>query len=382
MTMTKDWIPPGIVIRCGAELVPYPQEAAAMKDEVYDLHQRSRKKLACATCPMSDKDRIDLPGTGTFYDTAVFMEMAVMTTSSALGHVAGGTVKERYALALQYYDEINRLGLDRVYSFNGLFDFAVTLYEKGIISKADTGFELDRSYESLLKLMRLTASREGIGDLLADGINKAADRLGAQGHVQNVVKGQFVLADPRMTGLLPLQIGMLTHPGRCFGVAAALGAPSYSPGWPVREIRKNAERCGVPTSDLDRLISTDSFNLGALVKHGEDYFNLFNMLGQCHRLYISRFYSLQILADLYTAVTGIEVQPSDLKRASSRVWNEWLALNTRAGFTRRNDQPPEIWFKPLKGPDREYLLHDYFLKKGLSAGEVQEILSQYYTERR
>jgi aldehyde:ferredoxin oxidoreductase len=379
--MTKDWIPPGIVIRGGTELVPYPPEAASMKEQVYQLHRASRKKLACATCPMSDKDRIDVPGTGAFYDTAVFMEMAVMTTSSALGYVADGTVVERYVLALKYYDEINRLGLDRVYNFNGLADFAITLYEQGIITREDVGFELDRGYDSLIRLMRMTAMREGIGDALADGVNRAAARLGAQDHVQNVVKGQFVMADPRMTGLLPLHVGMLVHPGRCFGVAAAMGAPSYSPGWPVKEIRKNAGRCGVSAADLDRLIGTDSFNLGALVKHGEDYFNLCNMLGQCHRLYISRFYSLQTLADLYSAVTGLDISPAELKEASSQTWKQWLALNARAGFIQKDNEPPDIWFKPLKAPEREYRLHDYFLKRELTAGDIDHELAEYYIER-
>jgi aldehyde:ferredoxin oxidoreductase len=381
MTMTRDWIPPGIVIRNGTELVPYPPEAASMKEQVYRLHRESRKKLACATCPMSDKDRIDIPGTGTFYDTAVFMEMAIMTTSSALGHIAQGTVEERYALALKYYDEINRLGLDRVYSFTGLADYAITLYEKGIISRADAGFELDRSYDTLVRLMRMTAAREGIGDVLAGGINNAVNVLGGQEPVQNVIKGQFVFADPRMTGLLPLHIGMLTHPGRCFGASAALGAPSYSPGWPVKEIRKNAERCGVPPADIDRLIGDETFNLGALVRHGEDFFNLFNMLGQCHRLYISRFFSLQVISELYSAVTGLEKTPAELKEASALTWNQWLDLNSRAGFTRKDNEPPEIWFKPLKGPDREYTLYDYFLRKEINLAEINQVLDQYYAER-
>jgi aldehyde:ferredoxin oxidoreductase len=295
--------------------------------------------------------------------------------------VAEGTVAERYALALKYYDEINRLGLDRVYNFNGLADFAITLYEQGIITREDVGFELDRGYDSLIRLMRMTAMREGIGDALADGVNRAAARLGAQDHVQNVVKGQFVMADPRMTGLLPLHVGMLVHPGRCFGVAAAMGAPSYSPGWPVKEIRKNAGRCGVSAADLDRLIGTDSFNLGALVKHGEDYFNLCNMLGQCHRLYISRFYSLQTLADLYSAVTGLDISPAELKEASSQTWKQWLALNARAGFIQKDNEPPDIWFKPLKAPEREYRLHDYFLKRELTAGDIDHELAEYYIER-
>ena len=271
MTMTSAWIPPGVVARNSSELMPYPADLKEIKAELYESHKAARKKIACATCPLSDKDRLDLPGCRTNYDTAVFMEMSAMTYSPALGHSSEGTPAERYAMAIKYYDEINRLGLDRVYSFNGLADFVITLYEQGIINKSDTnGIELDRSYDTLLALVRMTAAREGFGAVLCDGVLSAARKIGnlAAGRVQNVVKGQFIAFDPRMSGFLPMHLGMLVHPGRTLGVAPAMGAPSYSPGWPLADLKKQAERCGVSPPDINRLFSNDSFNLGRLAKHG------------------------------------------------------------------------------------------------------------------
>jgi len=384
MTMTSGWIPPGVVARNSSELIPYPPDLKEIQADLYQLHKNARKKIACATCPLSDKDRLDLPGSRSAYDTAVFMEMAAMTLSPALGFSSNGTSAERYGMAIRYYDEINRLGLDRLYSFNGLADFVITLYEQGIINKGDTnGLELDRSYDTLLALIRMTAAREGFGAILCDGIVSAARKIGnlAAGRMQNVVKGQFIAFDPRMSGFLPMHLSMLVYPGRTLGVGAAMGAPSYSPGWPLANIRKQAERCGVPQADMERLFTADSFNLGRLVKHGEDFFGLFNMLGQCHRLYISRFYSLQILAELYSAVTGIETTAMELKRASARMWDTWLDLNRQAGYTQRDNEPPHIWFKPLKSPNHEYRLYDYNLKHELSRGDITDYLGEYYSER-
>ena len=384
MKMTADWIMPGIVARNSTELVPYPPNIDEIKKQVYELHRASRKKIACATCPMSDKDRIDLPGGRTVYDTAVFMEMAAMTSACALGHVSDGTIDERYALALKYYDEINRMGLDRVYSFHGLADYVITLFEDGVINAADTGgLELDRSYETLLKLVRLTAMREGFGSTLADGVLSAARKIGksAHEHVRNVVKGQFIAFDPRISGFLPMHLGMLLHPGRTLGVSAAMGAPSYSPAWLVPEMKKQASRCGVSAADIDRLFTEDSFNLGRLTKHAEDFFGVFNMLGQCHRLYISRFYSMDTLADLYSAVTGIQLKAADLKQAGARMWKMWQDLNAAAGFSRRDDLPPDVWFTPLKGPDTQYELYDYFLKRKLTRDDILKYLDEYYSER-
>jgi len=384
MTMTSGWIPPGVVARNSSELIPYPANLKDIKTELYELHKATRKKIACATCPLSDKDRLDLPGCRSSYDTAIFMEMAAMTYSPALGYSSSGSIADRYRMAVQYYDEINRMGLDRVYSFNGLADFVITLYEQGIISERDTnGLELDRSYDTLLALVRMTSRREGFGAVLCDGILSAARKIGnlAAGRVQNVVKGQFIAFDPRMSGFLPMHLGMLLHPGRTLGVAAAMGAPSYSPGWPLADMRKQAQRCGVPPADMERLFTPGSFNMGRLVKHSEDFFGLFNMLGQCHRLYISRFYSIQTLAELYSAITGIETTPIELKRASARMWDTWLDLNRQTGFTHRDDEPPHIWFKPLKSPDHEYTLYDYNLKNQLSRGDVLGYLDEYYSER-
>ena len=65
-------------------------------------------------------------------------------------------------------------------------------------------------------------------------------------------------------------------------------------------------------------------------------------------------YSLNTLTELYSAVTGIEVTSADLKIASERVWNLWKLINYRAGFDRKDDEPPEIWFQPLKGVNKDY----------------------------
>jgi len=385
MTMTAGWVPQGQLARCSSLLVPYPSEVTEMQAEMYEIHKRSRQKIACPTCPMSDKDRLDVPERGVAtYDTAIFAEMAIMTLSSTFGHRASGSALDRYAEALRYSDMVNRYGIDKVYSFQGLVDFVVTLYEDGIITREDTGgIELDREFDTLLKLVEMTTFREGFGDILADGIIGAARRIGkgADKYVQNVIKGQFILFDPRLWGLGPMQFESMVYPGRTLNVGGAMGAATYSPSWPIKDLLKQAERCGVSQEAIGRIFTENSFNVGRLTKHGEDFFNLFNMFGQCHRLYISRFYSMEILTELYSAVTGVESTPSDLKMASERVWNLWKVMNYKAGFNRKDDQPPRVWFQPLKGPDKEYHLTDYFGNARLTREDVEGFLDDYYDER-
>jgi aldehyde:ferredoxin oxidoreductase len=333
---------------------------------------------------MSDKDRIDLPQRGiTTYDTAIFTDKVLMTASPAFGHCATGSALDRYADALRFFDTVNRYGIDRVYVLPGLVDFVVTLFEDGILTEGDTGMELNREFDTLLKLLRMIALREGVGDLLADGILQAAHRIGrgVQRYVQNVMKGQFITSDPRLWGLGPMQFEQMVYPGRSLGVAAAMGVPTYSPGRPMKELLRQASRCGIPEEAKGRIFTETSFNTGRPAKHGEDFFCLFNMLGQCHRLYISRFFSIKMLADLYSSVSGIPTIMANLKIGSERTWNLWKWLNYRAGFTRKDDEPPEIWFQPLHADGREYVIMDYFQATPLVRTDVDRLLDDYYEER-
>ena len=385
MTMTLGWVPRGKLAKNSTVLMPYPEDIKEIQTEIYELHKQSRKKIACITCPMADKDRIDfIEHDAIIYDTAISGERAIMTTSPAFGHSSSVSSQDRYAKALRYFDTVNRYGIDRAYSLEGLVDFVVTLYEQGIITRKDTnGLELNRELDTIIELVKMTALREGFGDILADGILGTATRIdkGVDKYVQNVMKGQFISFDPRIWGLGPMQFAQLVHPSRAFGVSGAMGAPSYSPGWPMSDLLTQAERCGVPDEATKRIFSSSSFNVGRLTKHGEDFFCLFNILGLCHRLYISRFYSLKILAELYSDLTGIEVTPSDLKMASERVWNLWKLINCRAGFDRKDDEPPQIWFQPLKEEGKNNYLMDYFQTTTFTKEDVAGFLDDYYDER-
>lgn len=127
MTMTKDWVGVGLIHRINTELEALPENYHEIRDRIYELHKRSRKRIACSTCPIGDKDRIDLAegvlASVKTYDSAVMTLIALgYNVEAALGG---------YVNVLREIDLTNRYGIDRLYSFNGLFDFMVTLYEWG-----------------------------------------------------------------------------------------------------------------------------------------------------------------------------------------------------------------------------------------------------------
>jgi len=86
----------------------------------------------------------------------------------------------------------NELGLDGDYVAAGL-SWVFELYEKSIITKKDTdGLELTwGNGDALNELIRKLAYREGIGDLLADGMEEAAKKIAHNSeHYLIQVKGQ------------------------------------------------------------------------------------------------------------------------------------------------------------------------------------------------
>lgn len=71
------------------------------------------------------------------------------------------------------------LGIDTI-SAGSTIGFAYELYEKGIITKADTdGLELTYgSHAPMVELIRKIGMREGFGDILAEGSRRAAQKIG------------------------------------------------------------------------------------------------------------------------------------------------------------------------------------------------------------
>jgi aldehyde:ferredoxin oxidoreductase len=102
-------------------------------------------------------------------------------------------------------DIVNRGGIDSI-SCGGVVAFAIECYMTGILTKNDTsGLELTwGNARAIVDLTRMIVNREGIGDVLADGVKKAAEKIGKGAE-------QFAV--------------------HCGGVEAPMHNPRFDPGW-------------------------------------------------------------------------------------------------------------------------------------------------------
>ena len=80
---------------------------------------------------------------------------------------------------LKLNDMCNRGGLDSI-SAGGVVAFTIECVETGILTKEDVGgLELGWGKpEPMIKLLEMIIKREGIGDVLADGVKRAAEKIG------------------------------------------------------------------------------------------------------------------------------------------------------------------------------------------------------------
>jgi len=185
--------------------------------------------------------------------------------------------------------------------------------------------------------------------------------------------------DPRLVGLGTMEFDQIVNP-RGAHVAAG-GSPSSNPGRPATDFARHAERMGMPAAAIERSVGSDSFNVGRFTRYSEDWFSLFSCLSLCNRWFVNRFYHINTITELYSALTGIETTADELMQASERAWNLGKMLNVRAGFDRKDDRAPQAWFKPLDWGGKEHSLTDYYRTTTLSEGDLESFLDDYYDER-
>ena len=108
---------------------------------------------------------------------------------AAWGPLIGNT---DVAAAFVLSNEVDRLGIDGNEA-GWLISFVIDCYERGIITKADTG-GLEMTWgntEAARAMLHKVARREGFGNVLADGVKRAAEQIGGEAlnHAAYIQKG-------------------------------------------------------------------------------------------------------------------------------------------------------------------------------------------------
>ncbi|MFC1872053.1 aldehyde ferredoxin oxidoreductase C-terminal domain-containing protein, partial [Chloroflexota bacterium] len=340
-----------------------------------------QRRLGCPACPTPDKDALEIKD-GAYRGLVTY--------------VAGFAGRARDLGLRCELDSLNELvkcidlagqyGIG-THLFWSLTSLAIDLYERGIITRDDTeGLELRRGFETTTKLMEQIAFRRGIGNVLADGLPGIVKRFGKECERYSVtIKGEDVQRDGRANILSPSIFAQIVCPeGGGGSQPGTVASPDhYSVGSLEDAWKVYCKTIGVPDEALPRIFNQlRGYNVGRLTKHSEEWYTIISCLGICMRHHISELYSCALGAELYSALTGIEMKPEELKQASERVWNQLKALNVREGFTRKDDKVPVKWLEErLRGLNGEELPLKDSQGNLVTAATIEKLLDDYYDER-
>jgi aldehyde:ferredoxin oxidoreductase len=227
----------------------------------------------------------------------------------------------------------NELGLDTI-STGVVVSFAMECYEKGLLQDAGMPIEWGDE-EVLLKLIELIAQREGIGDLLADGTKRAAEKIGggAEKYAMQVKGLELPRQDPRLAKAFGL-----AHATSNRGADHMYALPTIDAVGALDVAKKY-----FPDEWTDEIL--DSYNeryKPDIVVLGERFCAVTDALGIC-KFTTAEDFSLmpQDLADGLSAYWGDDVSEEELLETGERIVALERMYNVRIGLSRKDDRLPE-----------------------------------------
>jgi aldehyde:ferredoxin oxidoreductase len=307
------------------------------------------KIIACSSCAMRCEHEVVIPE-GPYKGTMTRMEYETLW---AMGPYCG---IDKLDAIIKGMELANYYGLDAI-SAGVIVGFAMDCYENGLLSQQDFG-GLDAQFgnsEALLQILEKMGKREGIGEVLADGVRIAAQKIG---------KGAEKLAQ-HIKGL-----EVTGYDLRCLKTAAL--------GFAVSFRGADHNRHGAYAFDVkgkvDRLKAEKG--RGKLVRDMEDTYALIDSLIVCKFSRGTYYKEMEDMAKLYNLVTGIEMTPEELKKSGERINTVARLINIREGLGRKDDTLPwKVMNMPIpdEGPvkgafvtqdELDLLLDDYYESRG------------------
>ncbi|MBE0479774.1 MAG: hypothetical protein IBX68_02215 [Dehalococcoidia bacterium] len=336
------------------------------------------KKYGCYRCPAPCMEHYEAPGLG---DTVISCCFYFMTWGLKMTDMPA---------FLEISALCQRKGMD-VNAFMNLAGWLMELYEKKIINDGDTeGVALkwgDR--DAALKIMGLLVERRGIGDILAEGADTAARKLGAEARKYLM----HVNGNPAY---------MLNHQAyRTVGLSAAVGSRSDTirglgmPDINLRCIQGYVDE-GIDKELLEpfinyytnlaqdltglkgeHLIKPEVYEGKAkIVEYYEDVIAISDILGTCK--FLGPWFDMPLTPELeakaYSAGKGVETSPEDLFKAARRAINVERAYNAREGRGRDDDTLPRRFFN-------EPAVDGEFKGERMHRERFERIKDEYYTLR-
>ena len=258
-------------------------------------------------------------------------------------------------------DLCNRYGLDTI-STGVTIAFAMECFERGIITKKDTdGLDLIwGNHLAIVELVNKIGKREGIGNLLAEGSKRAAEKLrrGSEEFAMHIKGLELPLHDPRAFASWAVSYSTANR-GGCH-----IQAPTY---WIER---------GVTFPDLgfpEKLGRFSSERKAELCKVFQDFCEALECMIICKFAMYGNLRSPHMLKLIYLS-TGWDINLDEFLKIGERSFNLKRMINVKLGISRKDDTLPKriLSLQLMNGgtqghiPDQETMLREYYQLRGWS----------------
>ena len=305
----------------GVGVIDFPDRSGLARDTAIATLER---RAGCWHCPIACEGRLK-EGTGEYRYPAGTRRVEYETQGS-FGTMCLNNNTESINMANHI---CNSYGLDTI-SAGTVIAFTIECYENGLITKADTdGIELTwGNHRAIVAMTEKMAKREGFGDILADGVKIAAEKIG---------KG----ADEYAIHIGGVELGM--HDPKLM--------PAYRPGQPAAARYQMDATPGRHTQDF----GPSSFQ-GHIV----------NAAGLCTFGNMELADPSKYIVGFMSAVTGWDRSMDELLKAGERIANMRHVFNLREGIN------------PVKWKVHPRIVGKPPQKEGPLAGVTADIEAQVY----
>jgi len=276
-----------------------------------NLRFHTKRDVACFNCPIVCGKVLQDDG----HDTKVEYEsIALLGSNNGIGSIIDVTRAVRIC---------NELGMDSI-SAGGIVGFAMECKERGLLPDAPSFGDSD-GQAALLKDM---AFKKGLGELLSDGVRRAAAKIGQGTEAFAIaVKGlELPGYEPRATW------------GMALAYATSDRGACHQRAWTV-------------LGELDGILPRFKTEGMALkVKMTQDERAAAYSLVVCDFTPYDQDAVYPSLAD----AAGIDMDPDSYLSVGERIWNHIRLFNIREGGISRKDDtlPPRMFNEPLPMPPR------------------------------
>lgn len=245
--------------------------------------------------------------------------------------------------AVMLSNEVDKLGMD-TNEASWVVGWVMECYEKGVLTKKDLdGLEMTwGNVEATLSLLKNIAYRRGYGNILAEGVKRAAEQLGGEAVNWAIYTGK---------GNTPRSHD---HRGRWVEMIDTCVSDTSTVETQMQVVNKELWKIPQPMDvfDPDQVVTAEANSMGSMT--------ISDCLVQC---WFTGFNDTETQTEALNAATGWNMSLEEVVKVGRRVVNLMRLYNLKVGLTPDKEKPsPRYSSQPVDGPNKDKAIGPHWEK--------------------